>query len=61
MTHKQHKEINKCLLCDGVSPNNYGECICSYEEAMFTNNYKKIAEILSKICKKQMKFIIKSN
>ncbi len=37
----------KCPVCGGTSPNNFGECLCSYDPAMFQPDSKAQVKSLS--------------
>lgn len=59
--HRRLEEKKKCLLCGGVSPNTFGECICSYDPLMFSGDYKKIAKTLARTVNSLMRLATQRN
>jgi len=55
---KRKKNIN-CVLCGATSPNVYGECLCSYEAILITNDYEKISKLLARQCTQLFRAFIK--
>jgi len=45
------KNIHRCPLCYRTTPNNFGECLCSYDLLMFSGDYEKICQKLAGIIK----------
>jgi hypothetical protein len=57
MAATQKIKRERCLLCGGLGPNTYGECLCSYDPVMFSGDYKKIAIRLVRVIKNLMVFL----
>lgn len=47
--NKGEKKMSKpCVICGGLSPNTYGECLCSYEYILNCGTWEEIARLMGR-------------